>query len=207
MRLPLFVTALVLSALTAPALMAGNGGGGIPIPQMTFVTLAADVPQAPDLSTPGKYMTNTEVVTVPGSAATVRAFFDANPITDFVVPTDAIPAITGFEYLSGTWPQVGAVRRVTLADGQSVHERVLINDPDRFAYQIWNITAPAGRVIDHIMGEFRYVEAAGQTTVTWDYNIKPNIFLARPAIARFLENDFGPFMAAGLTGVAGAYMQ
>ncbi|MEM6371946.1 MAG: hypothetical protein AAF727_04100 [Pseudomonadota bacterium] len=41
--------------------------------------------------------------------------------------------------------------------------------------------------------------------MTWSYNIKPNIFVARPAIGRYLRNDFGPFMNAGLSGVVAAY--
>ncbi|WP_299623583.1 SRPBCC family protein [uncultured Tateyamaria sp.] len=166
---------------------------------------AATVSQAPKLSDPGRYLTNTETRTFTGSITGFRAFLDRNPITDFVVPTDAIPAIEDITYLSGTWPQVGSVRRVHLAGGHSVLERVLTNTKDRFSYQIWDITAPAGRVISYIMGEFRYAQDGNRVTVTWDYNIKPNLFLARPAINRFLKNDFSPFMEAGLSGVVAAY--
>ena len=80
-----------------------------------------------------------------------------------------------------------------------------MNIDTRFAYQIWNITAPAGRAIDHIKGEFRYEQRGEEVHVTWDYNIKPRVFVVRPAIRNFLENDFGPFMRAGLTGTVTAY--
>ena len=164
---------------------------------------AANTP--PALASDRKYQTNTVKASVPGTVREVRAFFDSNPITDYLMPTDAIPAITGITYLSGDWPEVGAVRQVQLAGGFTVHERVLINRQDQFTYQIWDITAPAGRYIDHIKGEFRYEQNGDTVDVTWDYNIKPGIFVARPFIRRYLNNDFGPFMQGGMQGIVGAY--
>ncbi|QUJ75306.1 SRPBCC family protein [Sulfitobacter albidus] len=173
-----------------------------------FVSFAspsqADVPPPP-LAADKLYQTNTERAVFPGSVAQVRAFFDANPITDFVTPTDAIPALIGIEVLSGDWPQVGAVRRVDLDGGDRVLERVLINEPDQFTYQIWNITAPAGRFVDHIKGEFRYVPQGDSVEVIWDYNVKPAVFVARPFIASYLRRDFGPFMQAGMDGMRAAH--
>lgn len=52
-----------------------------------------------------------------------------------------------------------------------------MNTDTRFAYQIWNITAPAGRAIDHIMGEFHYDQSGDEVHVTWNYNIKPRVLL------------------------------
>ncbi|MEO1555153.1 MAG: SRPBCC family protein [Pseudomonadota bacterium] len=206
MRLVPRAAALALGACLAP-LVATAKGAPPAIPYLEFAAQTPGVPAPPPLADPSRYMTNTETATVTGSPGAFRAFLDANPVTDFVVATDAIPEIENIVYLAGTWPEVGALRRVDLVGGHSVHERVLANTPDRFAYQIWNITAPAGRVIDHIMGEFQFVQSGGETTVTWDYNIKPNLFLARPAIGRFLNNDFGPFMEAGLSGAVDAYQQ
>ena len=168
-------------------------------------TSAPEVSAPPPLATDSTYMTNTVTTSVIGRVPEVRAFFDANPVTDFVAATDAIPAITGITYLSGDWPDVGALRRVELAGGHFVHERVLVNNPDRFAYQIWDITAPAGRFISHIMGEFQYIQNGETVEIVWDYNIKPSVFVARPFIQRFLINDFAPFMQAGMSGVVNAY--
>lgn len=167
---------------------------------------SAQTPAPPPLAEDRLYQTNTVRTVLPGTIAQVRAFFDANPITDFVAPTDAIPAITGFTYLEGDWPAVGATRRVSLDGGHTVDERVLINTQDAFSYQIWNVTAPAGRFIDHIKGEFTYTQVDDTVEVVWSYNIKPKVFVARPFIGRYLTNDFGPFMRAGIEGLSAAYL-
>ncbi|MFL4470503.1 hypothetical protein ACERZ8_11665 [Tateyamaria armeniaca] len=206
MRLASFLPAILLVAAAIPLVATAKGTPPL-TPSLDFAETTPGIPSPPALVDQARYMTNSETATFPGTVAAFRAFMDANPITDFVVATDAIPAIENIVYLSGTWPEVGAVRRVDLAGGHSAHERVIANTPDRFAYQIWNITAPSGRVIDHIMGEFQYGQSGGDTTVIWNYNIKPNLFLARPAIRRFLLNDFAPFMQAGLTGVVAAYQR
>ncbi|MEM6371945.1 MAG: hypothetical protein AAF727_04095 [Pseudomonadota bacterium] len=153
MRLPLLTTCLAVVVAVAPVALPAKGNAP-PLPSMEFTDSPAGVPAPPALAKPSLYMTHVETATASGQVAAFRTFLDANPVTDFVAVTDAIPSIEGFTYLSGTWPEPGAIRRVELAGGHSVHERVLANSDGRFAYQIWNITAPAGRVIDHIMGEF-----------------------------------------------------
>lgn len=195
----------VLTFLVSPAFAIGSAT--VQTPTLTFVsqTQTADVPPPPALAKDSKYVTNTETAVLHGTVPEVRAFFENNPVTDFVAPTDTIPAIENIVYLSGNWPEVGALRRVDLAGGDSIHERVLRNTQGNFAYQIWNITAPAGRAINHIMGEFTFEQDGDMVNVTWDYNIKPSIFVARPAIRNFLKNDFGPFMRSGLSGTVNVY--
>ena len=66
--------------------------------------------------------------------------------------------------------------------------------------------AAAARPLDHIRGEFRYVDLGdGRTEVIWSYSIAPRVFYARPFIRSYLENDFGPFMQSGLQGAATAF--
>ncbi|MEL6463681.1 MAG: SRPBCC family protein [Pseudomonadota bacterium] len=196
-----------LALIALPFVTDATAGGIAPLnlANLTFAEDISDVPPPPGLARDTMYLTNTETATFLGTVSEVRAFMDQNPITDFVTATEAIPAIEGTEVLSGNWPEPGAVRRVDLAGGHSVHERVLTNTPTSFTYQIWDITAPAGRVVDHIKGEFNFEQRGDSVQVTWDYNIKPNIFIARPAINRYLRDDFGPFMRAGLTGTVNAY--
>lgn len=175
-----------------------------PLPVQSFAQLG--VPAPPALSAADAYQTNTVRARAAGTdIAALRAFMDAHPVTDYVATTDAIPKIVGFEYLSGTWPTEGAVRRVDLADGSSVHERVLTNTPDTFAYQIWNISSGPGRFVDHIKGEFTWVQDGPDVDITWDYNVRAATFIARPFISRYLRNDFAPFMAQGMDGVMRAH--
>ena len=170
-----------------------------------FIANNPDIPLPPDLAADGSYLTNTVTATLRGTVEGVRAHFEENPVTDFTVPTESIPAIEDITYLAGTWPDPGALRRVDLANGYSVHEQVIVNTDTRFVYQIWNITAPAGRAINHIKGEFNFDQQGDEVKITWDYNIKPRAFFVRPAINTFLEEDFGPFMQAGMTGTVNAY--
>ncbi len=176
-------------------------------PTQTFIANNPEIPLPPQLAADGSYLTNTVTTTLSGTVAEVRAHFDNNPVTDFTVPTEAIPAIEDIIYLAGDWPEPGALRRVDLANGYSVHEQVIANTEAQFVYQIWNITAPGGRAIDHIKGEFNFDQQGDAVKITWDYNIKPRAFFARPAINTFLEEDFAPFMKAGMTGTVNAYAQ
>ena len=200
---PIFALALILIPITGTLSVAAKGAHEFPT--TAVAQDIADVPPPPDLASEKMYLTNTETATFTGTVAQVRSFMDRNPITDFVATTPAIPAIEGIEVLSGTWPNPGAVRRVDLAGGYSAHERVLTNTDTSFTYQIWNITTPSGRAISHIWGAFTFAQSADAVDVTWDYNVKPSIFVARPAITRFLRDDFAPFMRAGLDGTVGAY--
>ncbi|MEL7179780.1 MAG: SRPBCC family protein [Pseudomonadota bacterium] len=167
---------------------------------------ADDVPPAPDLARESLYQSNIISVVLQGEIAEVSAFMAANPLTNFLEPSGRIPRIADVVVLDGPWGDVGALRRVDLVDGNHVHERVLTNDEDEFTYQIWDITAPAGRFINHIYGEIRFAEVEEGTQVTWSYNVKPRVFFARPSIRSYLDDDFAPFMENGLSSFAAAYI-
>lgn len=204
MPLP-FVAALALITLPLATSASAGGNATMRMASLSYPQQVSAVPSPPPLAQEKMYLTNTETARFPGTINEVRVFMEQNPVTDFVAATDAIPAIEGMEVISGNWPEPGAVRRVDLAGGHSVHERVLTNTPTNFVYQIWNITAPAGGAISHIRGAFTYEQQGDTVAVTWDYDIKPNFFFARPAINRFLSEDFAPFMRAGLEGTMDAY--
>ncbi|PJI92762.1 polyketide cyclase/dehydrase/lipid transport protein [Yoonia maricola] len=188
------------TAFPARAILAAFAISLAPLP-----ALAADVPPAPALSRAALYQSNTLFVVLEGDLAEVRAFMDANPLTDFLEPSGRIPRITDVVVLDGNWGDVNSLRRVDLEGGFHVHERVLTNDEDEFTYQIWDISTDAGRFISHIYGEIRLSEDPDGTRLTWSYNIKPRYFFARPSIRSYLNDDFAPFMQNGLTGFATAY--
>ncbi len=166
---------------------------------------ASDISAPPALAEDGKYLSNVLSVTIDGTPAQVRAFLNTNPITDYLEPTDRIPAIASIEGITGAWGTPGAVRRVILETGDSITERVISNTDTAFTYQIWEITAPQGRFIDHIKGEFLFDAVPEGTKITWSYNIKPRVFVARPFIQSFLSDDFAPFMKGGMEEFAAAY--
>ncbi len=185
---------------------------GIAAAGLTFFLQSASadidvVPTPPELTDTDAYLTNSLTVTVVGDISAVRAFMDANPLTDFLEPSGRIPRITDVVVLKGPWGQPGSLRRVDLEGGSWTHERVLTNDSNEFTYQIWNITTSAGRFIDHIYGEILFTEVTDGTQITWNYNVKPSVFFARPSIRGYLRDDFAPFMKNGMTGFVNAYTQ
>ncbi|MGF1543889.1 MAG: SRPBCC family protein [Parvularculaceae bacterium] len=98
----------------------------------------------------------------------------------------------------------GAARRLTLADGHYVIERVLENRPDFFKYQVWVFTNAAGRGVDQIVGEQRFTETADGVTFEWTYNIKPKNALTRIFVRRVANRDIRPFLQNGIDGFAAA---
>lgn len=177
-----------------------------------FTASADDLPMAdnpPPLRDAGRYITNIETAIFNGPLDQVVAALQQEDtgVLAYVEPTDRIPAVLGTTPIEGVFPdEVGATRRVNLDGGYYAVERVLINDEDTFAYQVWNFTAPSTGALSHIRGEFQYNDLGdGRTEVVWTYSIAPRFFLARPFIRSFIENDFAPFMEAGLQGAANAF--
>lgn len=162
----------------------------------------------PDLRSADSYLVNEEIALFEGSLEEVAAALrsEAGGVLAFTEATDRIPAITGTRPVSGTFPDVGAVRIVDLASGDSATERVLEHSDTRFAYQVWALTALSAIGIDHIHGSFDYTALEdGSTEVVWRYAVAPRAFYLRPFIRGFLENDFAPFMQSGLHGAAAAF--
>lgn len=167
-----------------------------------------NISDPPALRSAMGYVTHVEVAVFNGPVADVKAALQTaeHGVLAHTQPTSRIPAIADLTPISGAFPANGAIRRVTLADGNSVVERVLENSETIFAYQIWDFTAPSARALSHIRGEFRYVAIGeNQTEVTWTYAIAPRAFFARPFIRSFLKDDFAPFMQSGLRGAAQSY--
>ena len=154
------------------------------------------------------YLTNVERAIFSGSQAEVRAALQTEEtgVLAFTEATDRIPKITGTTPVEGAFPNPDAIRMVNLATGDTATERVLVYTEDRFAYQVWGFTAANSRPIDHIRGEFEYIDQGdGTTEVIWTYAIAPRVFWARPFIQDFLDNDIAPFMESGLQGAANAF--
>lgn len=159
----------------------------------------------PPLRAPGDYLANEETAIFNGPpAAVARAVQSpAHGVLAHVRATERIPQVIGTSPISGRFPAAGAIRQVNLEGGYTATERMIENGAQGFRYQVWDLTAPAARQIDHILGEFRYRALPdGRTEVTWRYAVAPRRWLARPFIARFLARDFAPFMRSGLDGAA-----
>lgn len=154
----------------------------------------------PPVATQG-FETVTVVKEFPLSVPRLRAFMEANPIINFMKPTDSIAGPAELEILEGTWPNPGAVRRVKLTDGHYVIERITKNQPEIFQYQIWVFTNAAGRGVEQIVGEQRFIATGRNTTrFEWDYRVKPTSGVTRLFVKQQLPN-IEAFLAGGTDGL------
>lgn len=177
---------------------------------LTPHALSAEVtiPDPPDLRDADGYLSIRHTASFQGSPRAVRQALqtEGGGVLAFAETTPAIPQVVGAEPLRGAFPDVGAIRRLRFADGNTVVERSLRNDDTAFIYQVWAFTAANAWALDHIRGQFVYEPVSpNRTNVTWSYSIAPSTAIARPFISRFLNRDFRPFLVSGLDGAAAAF--
>ncbi|BAM03736.1 SRPBCC family protein [Phycisphaera mikurensis] len=123
-----------------------------------------------------------------------------------VEASERMPARTGAEAVAGVWPEAGAVRRVTFADGGHAWERVLPSDsPHRFRWQTWGHTGPAGVHVAYAVGEHAWsTPGEGVSRLVWTHTLHPNHPLKRFLVQRFADRDLAPRLEAALERVAAA---
>lgn len=155
---------------------------------------------APPVATDG-FLSAYAEETVPVSVSAVRRALDATPIIGFLEPTENLSNPVASEVLSGTWPDPGAVRWLRLADGHYVVERVLENEPRLFRYQVYVFTNAAGRGVEQIVGEQRFVPVDSGTRIEWSYNVRPRNALTRQAVRGSMDEIEG-YIQGGLTRFA-----
>ena len=150
------------------------------------------------------YVTVVTTADIPMSVADLRAFLLEQPFIGFLEPTENLSPPVKAETLRGEWLTPGAVRRLQLSDGHYVIERVLENEPELFSYQAWVFTNEAGRGVNHILGEQRFIALGpDETKFEWTYNIKPKSVVTAPFVRRQVP-EIRTFMDAGTQAMAAA---
>ena len=97
----------------------------------------------------------------------LRQFLEERPLIAFLEPTGNISNPVATEIIRGEWPRPGATRRLTLADGHFVIERVIDNREDLFRYQLFVFTSATGRGVEQIVGEQRFVATENGSRFEW----------------------------------------
>ena len=182
MRLPLLVSTLAV-------ILTGCGEPSIP-------TEPPKATPPPDVATSG-FLTAYAEQTIAMSVPEVRAFLADQPLISFLEPTENISNPVDGETLEGDWPEPGASRWLRLADGHYVVERILENEEDFFKYQVFVFTNAAGRGVDQIVGEQRFVAVEDGTRFEWTYNVLPANFVARQFVRNNMD-EIGVYISGGL---------
>lgn len=174
---------------------------------MLLVSLAAcnapDVPsEPPELTTPPEvattgFLTAYTEQTIAMTPAAVRAFMVQQPLISFLEPTDSISNPVASDVMQGQWPEPGATRWLRLADGHYVVERIIENRADFFKYQVFIFTNAAGRGLDQIVGEQRFVPTDTGTRLEWTYNVLPRNFVTRQFVRGNMD-EIQNYIANGL---------
>jgi hypothetical protein len=117
-----------------------------------------------------------------------------------VLPTDA----TRSDALIGSWRNAGDRRRVVFPDGTHALEEITVDQlPQRFQYEVWDVTNDTGRYVAYARSEFRFSERGQRTHISWEYSFRPKGLPDGWFISRFVHEDFRPFMEATLTAMQG----
>ena len=139
---------------------------------------------------------------LPFDVAGSRAYAERTPILQFFAQSGTIAPPVDGEILQGTWGEPGAVRRLKLADGHYVIERIIKNQPEEFVYQIWVFTNEAGRGVEQIVGIQTYTPIGeDRTAFEWTYAVKPKNAITRIFIGRQL-GELEAFLQQAVDGWA-----
>lgn len=84
-----------------------------------------------------------------------------------------IPPITATDQ-EGVWGTVGQVRKIHLADGGSVSERLTtVDEPDVFAYELTDLTGPLAVLVERVEGAWTFEAVGTGCRITWSWTIHP----------------------------------
>lgn len=82
-----------------------------------------------------------------------------------------VPGVSATRDLTGPWDTPGFSRTVVLDDGSTARETVLRRErPDRFEYQVQELTGGFGRLVDHAIGSWSFSATGPDASrFTWTY--------------------------------------
>ena len=188
MRLKIVLITLLLAACAAPTPPAA------PLPWREPPSLLSDE---------DAYVVHTAVAVVAMSPPELRAFLAREgSLIAYMEPVGSLAPPAASDPLEGDWPEAGARRRLTLADGHQLLERSHKNETRDFRYQAFGFTNAAGRGVDHIYADWTLTEVPDGTHFEWTYRLVPKNPIARVFVRRFRDRELAPFMQGTLDRMA-----
>ena len=169
------------------------------------VSRAAGRPKILDVNQPrpnvdrAGFVSHTEEVTIGVPRNFLHKFQQSGPLESKLRGTNRIAGVDHVEMIRGTWGEPGARRLVIRKDGNQSLEEVLEQDPSNlFRYEVWAFTDRAGILTNYFVGEFRFRDVPGGTTVTWTYSFHRRFLLAQPILAYFVRSRITDFMHSAI---------
>ncbi|MEM1396562.1 MAG: SRPBCC family protein [Pseudomonadota bacterium] len=151
------------------------------------------------------YVVSVASATVPMTPRELRAFLAGKgSLIKYMEPVGSIAPPIERTPISGTWPDEGARRRLTQADGHQLLERSLKNETSDFRYQAFGFTSSAGRGVDHIYADWSLTPVEKGTLLEWTYRVAPTNALTRIFVRRTRDNELRPFMQGTMDRMAAA---
>lgn len=133
----------------------------------------------------------------------LRKFMEEQPLITFLEPTKNISNPVETEIIRGTWPEPNATRRLKLADGHYIIERVVENRADFFKYQLFIFTNATSRGVEQVVGEQRFIATEDGAKFEWTYNVLPKNFVTRQIVRRSMP-EIESYITGGLSRFAAA---
>jgi hypothetical protein len=149
----------------------------------------------------GGFVNHTEEVTVQVPMPFLHAWRRASSgrLENTLRGTNKIAGVASTEMIQGTWPEVGALRRVVRKDGNQSLEEVLVNTwPTWFRYEVWGFTDKERILTNYLVGEFQHREVPGGTAVKWTYSFHRRSLFAAPFLSMAVRSRVPEFMRTAL---------
>lgn len=117
-----------------------------------------------------------------------------------------IPAITGYQTVSGDGIGAGSTRLVRTSDGREIEETIVVTDrPHRFVYETAGFGRPFSLLVKAGRGEFQYADKDQRTQIDWTYRYTLTSALAWPVAVVVLRFFFRRAMRICLANTREAF--
>ena len=127
------------------------------------------------------------------TTVTATVGVDQRTVFGLIVPIDlttiftgygVLPAVISIKRQTGAWDAVGQKRTVCLSDGSTAREQLTGYDEARyFSYRVSEFTGAIHYLVRSADGAWWFdADAAGQTTIRWQYAFNPRSRFTQPVL-------------------------
>lgn len=167
-----------------------------------------EVPKLEKITAPeiekGFYSSTTVKIVIDKSPKEVEVWFDSVAPETIIHGTQKVAGISGTKAIGDKdWGLNDSLRLVCYKDDNSSIEKVLENTPgDLFSYQMWDFSRDITHAIKYAVSEFKIKPISNdQSVLEWTFSFRPNAYIFRFPLNRYLNNDFKEYMEKTLDDI------